>query len=156
MTPAPVRVAARRWLVTLLAASLLATAAFVASPGRADAATSSDLEATLLALVNASRADAGLKALRSDSDLASISGLRATRMRDTNTMSHTVGGSLTSQLAASGVPWYRYGEDIGYTTQPWGARAAESIHAAWMASAPHRALLLSASFNYAGVGLAYR
>lgn len=156
MTHAPERVAARRWLVTLLAASLLATVAFVASPGRVQAATASDLESTLMALVNASRADAGLKALRTDTDLVAIAGLRATRMRDANTMTHTIAGSLTAQLASSGVPWYRYGENIGYTTQPWGSRAAESIHAGWMASPPHRALLLSTSFNYAGIGLAYR
>lgn len=147
---------ALRWLPAILIATLLATLVSVSTPEPALAVTASEVELTLTNLVNKSRTNAGLKALRTDSDLSAIAGLRATRQRDANVMSHAIGGDLKAQLASYGVAWYRYGENVGYTTYPWGTRAAGNIHSMWMNSSSHRALIMSSSFNYVGVGLAYR
>jgi hypothetical protein len=54
------------------------------------------------------------------------------------------------------VNWYRYGEDIGWSTATWPTTSAKGIFNAWMNSSAHRALILSSRFNYIGVGLAYR
>jgi hypothetical protein len=77
-------------------------------------------------------------------------------MASSNTLSHTVAGSLTTQLGSYKVQWYRYGETIGYSTAGWSIDSARWIFRAWMGSPEHRALLLSDRFNYIGVGLAYR
>lgn len=156
MSIAPQPMAASRRLPLLLIAVMLATLAAMASPARTLAVTSSSLETTLTSMINASRANAGLKALRTDNSLSAIAGVRATRMRDANAMSHTVGGNLAAQLAWYKVSWYRYGENVGATTYPWGSQAAQNIQSMWMASPSHRDLILSSSFNYIGVGLAYR
>jgi uncharacterized protein YkwD len=147
---------ALRWLPALLVATLLATLISVSTPQRTLAVTASEAELALTNLVNKSRTDAGLKALRTDSDLSTISGIRATRMRDANVINHTVGGNLKSQLSWYGVAWYSYGENVGYTSSTWGSQAAKSIHSMWMNSSSHRALIMSDRFNYVGVGMAYR
>jgi uncharacterized protein YkwD len=147
---------ALRWLPALLVATLLATLISVSTPQRTLAVTASEAELALTNLVNKSRTDAGLKALRTDSDLSTISGIRATRMRDANVINHTVGGNLKSQLSWYGVAWYSYGENVGYTSSTWGSQAAKSIHSMWMKSSSHKALIMSSRFNYVGVGAAYR
>jgi uncharacterized protein YkwD len=156
MISAPRYRLALRWLPALLVATLLATLVTVSTPRPTLAVTASQAELALTNLVNKTRTDAGLRALRTDGDLSVVAGLRATRMRNANVMSHTIGGNLASQLNGYGVAWYRYGENVGYTTASWGSAAAKSIHGMWMKSAPHRALILSDRFNYVGVGMAYR
>lgn len=145
-----------RWLPALLIAALAATMITVATPDRALAVSASELELAMTNLVNQSRVAAGLKALRTDSDLAAIAGIRATRMRDANVMSHTIGGNLRSQIDAYDVDWYAFGENVAFTEWPWGSKAVGNIHSMWMASPGHRALILSSKFNYVGVGLSYR
>jgi hypothetical protein len=77
-------------------------------------------------------------------------------MAAANTMSHTIGGNLASQLNSYNVIWYRYGENIGWSTAGWPSSSAKAIFNMWMNSSSHRALILSDRFNYVGVGLAYR
>lgn len=156
MSMASEPMAASRRLSLLLIAVMLATLGAMARPAPTLAVSSTSLEATLASMINATRVNAGLKGLRADGDLSDIAGLRATRMRDANTMNHTVGGNLAAQLAWYKVAWYRYGENVAATSYPWGSQAAVNIHAMWMASPSHRDLILSKSFNYIGVGLAYR
>ncbi|MFP5343792.1 MAG: CAP domain-containing protein [Candidatus Limnocylindria bacterium] len=148
--------AATRWLPLILVAGLLAIVPAMANPPSAEAVTTTQLETQLTTLINAERQKAGLKPLRTDTYLAVIAGRRADRMRDANTLSHTVGGNLSYQLAYYRVAWYGYGENVGYTTAAWGSKAAESLVAMWLKSPSHRAQLLSATFNYIGVGMAYR
>jgi uncharacterized protein YkwD len=150
------RRAPRRPVFVALSAVLLASFALSASPAPASASTASDAEALVLQLINKDRVDAGLVPLRYHTDLTSIAGARAGKMASRNVMSHTVGGSISSQLKAKDVVWYRYGEAIAYTTKAWAKTAAIELHRAWMASSPHRALLMSSKFNYVGVGLALR
>lgn len=147
----------RRSLSHALGATLIAALAVTAFAAPASAATSaSTAEAMIIGWVNTDRAAAGLAPLRGDSDLAYIAGVRASRMASYNTMSHTVGGNLSSQLAYRDVQWYRYGEAIGWSTAAFPVDSARAIYRMWMNSSAHRALLMSTRFNYIGLGLALR
>jgi uncharacterized protein YkwD len=147
----------RRSLSHALGATLIAALAVTAFAAPASAATSaSTAEAMIIGWVNNDRAAAGLAPLRGDSDLAYIAGVRASRMASTNTMSHTVGGVITTQLAYRSVQWYRYGEAIGWSSAAFPVDSARAIYRAWMNSSAHRALLMSNRFNYIGLGLALR
>jgi len=145
----------RRLAIAMPLAMIAAFAISVAAP-IATATSVSTAESSVIGWINAARSSRGLVPLRYDSKLMSISGLRASRMASANTMSHTVSGNLSSHLSSYGVQWYSYGEDIGWSTASWPASSARSIFLAWMNSAPHRAILLSSSYNYIGVGLASR
>jgi len=147
----------RRLLSHAVGATLITALAVTAFAAPVSAATSaSTAEAMIIGWVNTDRAAAGLASLRGDADLAYIAGVRASRMASANTMSHTVGGNIASQLQSRTVQWFGYGETIGWSTSGWTVDAARSIYRAWMASAPHRALLMSSTFNYIGLGLAHR
>ena len=147
----------RRLLSHALGATLITALAVTAFAAPASAATSaSGAEAMIIGWVNTSRSAAGLVPLRGDGDLAYIAGVRASRMASANTLTHTVGGVLQTQLSSRGVQWYRYGETIGLSSAAWTVDAARTIYRGWMSSAPHRALLMSNRFNYIGLGLAYR
>jgi uncharacterized protein YkwD len=150
-SPAPRRLAIA--MRALLIAAMAAT--FFAVPTSA-ATSASDAEAMIVGWVNSARADRGLRALRTDADLIAISGLRASRMASANVMNHTVGGNLRAQLDWYHVAWYRYGENVAWSSAAWTVDAARAIYRSWMNSSSHRALLLSSRFNYIGVGLAYR
>jgi uncharacterized protein YkwD len=140
-----------------LTATLIAALAVTAFAAPVSAATSaSTAEAYIIGWVNTARADRGLRPLRGDKTLAYLAGLRASRMASNNTLSHTIGGDLSNQLNYLDVQWYRYGENIAWSSAAWTVDAARAIYRSWMGSAPHRALLMSDRFNYIGVGLAYR
>jgi uncharacterized protein YkwD len=147
---------ARRRLAIAMRAALIATFAITVFAPSANATSASTAESSIIGWINSARSARGLVPLRYDGDLAAISGLRASRMAASNTMSHTIGGNLSSQLNAYGVSWYRYGENIAWSTASWPSTSARSIFNAWMNSSSHRALILSDRFNYIGVGLAYR
>jgi uncharacterized protein YkwD len=147
----------RRLLSHAVGATLIAALAVTGFAAPASAATSaSTAEAYIIGWVNTDRAAAGLAPLRGDVDLAYIAGLRASRMASANVMSHTIGGNIGAQLEYLNVQWYAYGETIAWSGSGWTVDAARAIYRSWMGSAPHRALLLSKSFNYIGLGLAHR
>jgi uncharacterized protein YkwD len=138
-------------------AGLLAVLALTVSAHPAQAATSNfDLERDLMDMINGARTEHGLKPLRYASGPWAIAGYRAARMASTNVLSHSVAGSIASQLKAKHVPWYGYGEDIGYTRGRRGQAAISDLFRMWKASPMHWKLILSPSYNYIGVGLAYR
>jgi uncharacterized protein YkwD len=147
---------ARRRLAIAMPSALIAALAISVAAPIATGTTASTAESSVIGWINAARSARGLVPLRYDGDLASISGLRASRMASANVMSHTISGSLSSQLNSYGVQWFRYGEDIGWSTAGWPSSSARSIFNMWMASSSHRALILSDRFNYIGIGLAYR
>ena len=150
-TPAP-----RRRLAIALPFALIAALAITVAAPVATGTTVSQAESSVIGWINAARTSRGLAPLRYDSKLTSLAGYRAGRMASTNTMSHTIAGNLGSQLNSYNVNWYRYGEDIGWSTASWPSTSAKAIFNAWMNSSGHRALILSSRFNYIGVGLAYR
>jgi len=137
--------------VALLAGVLLAGLA----PTPVAAAITTN-EARIVKWINADRVALGLRPLRGWGKLHKIADYRAGRMAATNTMSHSVAGSLSKQLAARGVKAWSWGEDIGASSYPKGIEAAKSIYRLWKQSAPHWALITSRRFNYVGIGLAYR
>lgn len=148
---------ARPRLATAIRATLIAVIGATLFAVPATAATSaSDAEALVISWVNKDRAARDLAPLRSYGALGSIAGTRATRMASNNILSHSIGGNLTTQLKTYGVPWYRYGETIGYSTAGWTVASAKSIYAVWKGSPSHWTLLMSDRFNYIGIGLAYR
>ncbi len=147
----------RRALRTLSTALLSLTVLVAVAPTPVSAAVSAyEAESMLLGWVNRDRVDRGLVPLIRDYDLAVIAGRRATRMAQTNTLSHSVAGSLTSQLNARKVHWYGTGEAIGWSGAGWTVNAAKSLFSMWKGSPSHWKLLMSDDFNYVGVGLAYR
>jgi uncharacterized protein YkwD len=145
----------RRLAIAMPVAMIALIAISVAAPVATGAITSST-ERSVIGWVNAARSSRGLVPLRLDSKLAYIAGTRASRMASANVMSHTVGGNLAAQIDSSGLRWYRYGEDIGWSTATWPSSSAKAIFNAWMGSSAHRAMILSTRFNYIGVGLSYR
>lgn len=135
----------------LLAAVLLAATTIGAG---AATTTVSDPAHRLMASINEARTARGLVPLRADPRLWAIATERAGRLAAVGILSHQAAGSLPQDLAARGVRWYGYGEDIGYATAFPGV-AAGAILGMWASSSEHWPLLMSASFNYLGVGLAY-
>jgi uncharacterized protein YkwD len=150
MHPSPAR---RRLALSFALIAGLAIAAFAPT---ASATSVTTAEQQVIGWINGARSARGLVPLRFDGNLGGIAGVRASRMASANVMSHTIGGNLSSQLRAYGVQWYRYGENIGWSTATWPSTSARAIFNAWMGSSGHRALILSSRFNYIGVGLAYR
>lgn len=144
---------ARRALVLALTTLTALTLTILpATPARAD----TDDERLLLGWVNEARVERGLVPLVRWPKLEDIAGGRAARMAETNTLSHSVAGSLSSWLAARHVTWYRYGEVIASSTQAWPADSVRHLFDLWRNSPDHWRLLMSAEVNYIGVGLAYR
>jgi hypothetical protein len=91
------------------------------------------------------------------SQLSTLATDRAARMASTGTLSHAAaGGSVGAALDARGIGWYGYGEIIGLSTYPWGGQAAGNIYNLWKASGVHRPIMFSATYNYVGIGFAYR
>jgi uncharacterized protein YkwD len=138
-------------------AGLLALLALTISAVPAQAAsTATNLERDVLSMINTARHDHGLRPLRVSGRLWAIAGYRASRMAATNVLSHSVAGSLSSQLKSKGMPWYGYGEDIGYTRSRYGQTAIKDLFRMWKASPSHWKLMMSSKYNYIGVGIARR
>jgi uncharacterized protein YkwD len=140
------------FLGMLLAGLMLIAAAVLVLPaGHARAATttmtpSSTYRAQLLAGVNAERTKRGLPALRLTSCLNDTYAQPwAVYLAIHHTLAHQ---SMTKML--TGCHASVAAEDVGY-----GAVSAATMVQAWMASAPHRANILSTHVRYIGVGAAH-
>src|SRR5262245_37554652 len=126
----------------VFAGMLAILALLVVSVPTATATTTTDLETGLLSKINAERSARGLVPLRAYSKRWSIAGTRAARMASTNVLSHSIAGSVSSQLGAKHVPWYAYGEDIGYTRAKRGTTAMNELWRLWKASPEHWKLMM--------------
>jgi uncharacterized protein YkwD len=145
----------RRGLLAALPAALLAVLILGTIAPVATVAINAN-ESRIMTWINRDRVALGLKPLRGWGKLHYVAGLRAARMASANKASHTVAGSLGSQLSSKGVRSWMWGENIGYTTYPRGVEAAKSLYRLWKQSPSHWALIVSRRFNYVGVGTAYR
>lgn len=140
----------------------------VAGPAPAARADAS-FDQQLLALMNQSRASAGLPALALSGPVAAVAGSgaytgcgysiagRASDMGGRNYFSHTIadcgGRQVFDMLTAAGVPWSKAAENIAWesgTVDP--AAAARTIHDQFMSSPPHRANILDPALTHVGVG----
>ena len=147
MTPTARRPIAR--IALTLALVLLA----VLAPSTDASSLSSGYERRLMTMVNRERAARGLAPLRYDSRLWDLAGDRAARMSATNVLSHSIAGSLGSQLRARRIQWYAYGEVIAYSTDTSASRVTSHLFRLWKSSPSHWRLLMSDRLNYLGVGM---
>jgi uncharacterized protein YkwD len=145
----------RRRVLLLCAAAVLAFSglasvqASAAAPGRAILAADS-LEHAILARVNAVRRGKGLRPLRLDRDLARASDSHARSMARKGFFSHSSadGTSPVTRI----LRFYR-GSAVG-EAMLWRSpdcTAAQAVEM-WLASPPHRAILLSSGFREIGLG----
>jgi uncharacterized protein YkwD len=120
-------------------------------------ATSTSIAASVLGWLNRDRAAKGLAPLRTWAGLTTLATERAGNMAAKGTLSHAAAGAnIGATLTARGMQWYGFGEIIGASTYPWGSQAANNIYGLWKGSAVHRSIMFSASYNYIGIGFAYR
>jgi uncharacterized protein YkwD len=128
----------------------------IAAPGEVRAGTAETMESHLVAWINSSRAKLGLAALRVHGGLTSLAGYRAGVMASTGVLSHTIAGCLSCSLVSRGIQKYSDGEAIAENTYTWGDQSALALFNWWKGSPEHWGLLMSRTFNYFGVGVAYR
>jgi uncharacterized protein YkwD len=125
-----------------------------AEPDRVDRAA---VERALLCLVNQERAHYGLGRLNANRQLQRAALVFAHEMVGHDFFSHiTPGGQpFTARLLRSGyvnpVGNYLFGENLGWGSGP--TSTPRELLDKWMASAPHRANVLDASYRDAGVGV---
>ncbi len=123
----------------------------------ATVSTAATMDSQILNSMNADRASRNLVALRVDSRLAAWATDRAAWMADHAILTHTsYGGSPCNLFVVERITWYQCGEAIADTTTTFGAKAASALYGLWKGSPEHFALITSSTFNYVGVGVAYR
>lgn len=100
-------------------------------------------------LINAKRAEAGLSALKIDSEVQNVARVKAQDMVDNNYFSHTspTYGSPFDMMKSFGIKYKAAGENIAGNSSNSGAVTA------WMNSEGHKANILSNNYNYTGIGV---
>ncbi|KWX78065.1 CAP domain-containing protein [Paenibacillus jilunlii] len=147
-TPAPTAKPVATPAPTAKPAAPVATAK-PAAPAVSDATGTAAFTQQIVTLVNKERAAAGLSPVSALASLNKVAAAKATDMRTNNYFSHTspTYGSPFDMMSAFGVTYQYAGENIAM-----GQRTPQEVMTAWMNSAGHRANILSANFNYIGVG----
>ena len=135
-------------MLGLLAAILLSPGVAIAAP-RPKAQAASPLSAAAAAEVNRLRAASSLGKVAPDPALARAADAHARAMRDARTMSHDVGGSFSSRIAAAGIRTTQAAENIAA-----GQKSLAEAMASWTASSGHRANMLSRPVTRIGVARA--
>jgi uncharacterized protein YkwD len=152
--PSPSR---SRALLTTLACVVALGAATLRPVPAAASVSSAAAQASLLAWTNRDRAVLGLVPLHPDPALAVIAGTRADNLAASSTFSHAAaGGDMAPALAAGGVQWFAWGENIAHWPGGLDSATVAGIYRAWRGSAEHWSILTSPTMNYVGFGLAVR
>ena len=128
--------------------TFLASFALLGPAAGAQARTLTSPEASLLQTMNAVRMSHGLAPLRLDVRL-----LRAARGHSADMMRHQyfAHGSVAGRVLAQGARGPVFGEDLA-----WGTGVtAQWVVNQWLASPPHRAVLLRPGFRRIGVGFSF-
>jgi uncharacterized protein YkwD len=152
--PRPPAGHSRTRLAILVAATLFAT---VAAPAPAAAAMSaSQAELAMVNALNADRTAVGLVPYRVDSRLMSIARARSVDMATKHYFSHTQpdGRNVFDLISAAKITWYNAGEIIAWNNYPTLETSVPAANNQWLNSPGHKALIVSTTFNYVGVGLA--
>jgi uncharacterized protein YkwD len=158
--PAAARPPLRRRLGFLLGTLLTVATLVAAAPAPAAAATANatetpgDVAAMLLGSMNADRVAGGLVGYRTWAGLDALAADRASRMAAAHTLSHAFAGDIGDALDAAGIGWMGYGEVIAMSGYPWGTEAATNTYGMWWNSPPHKAIMMSDTYNYVGIGVA--
>lgn len=111
--------------------------------------TLSAYEQKVVDLTNQERAKNGLAALKVDTALSKVAREKSLDMSKNGYFSHTspTYGSPFDMMKQFGISYQYAGENIAM-----GQRTPEEVVQAWMNSEGHRKNILSANFNYIGVG----
>ncbi|HET9345845.1 MAG TPA: CAP domain-containing protein [Candidatus Limnocylindrales bacterium] len=153
--PRPVARLASRLPAAVLVGLLVASFAAPASAS-ADEWTISQAEMKMVELLNANRTAAGLVPVRIDSRLMQVARARSVDMATKHYFSHTQpdGRNVFNILSAKGIKWYGAGEIIAWNNYPTLELSTHNANSQWMNSSGHRAIVMSTTMNYIGVGLA--
>jgi uncharacterized protein YkwD len=142
------RSAAALGVILAAAGCSVAPETHVVAP-RAALARASLSPAAATADLNAYRAASGLAPVRLDPALNAVAERQAEAMAASGTISHDVGGSFSSRLAAGGIENVAAGENVGA-----GYASFDEALASWRASPGHNENLLMPGATRFGVGLA--
>ena len=106
-------------------------------------------EQEVVRLVNAQRAQNGLKPLAENWELSRVARYKSADMASRRYFSHEspTYGSPYQMMRSFGISFRSAGENIAY-----GQRTPAAVVGAWMNSSGHRANILSASYTQIGVG----
>jgi uncharacterized protein YkwD len=126
--------------------AFLASFALLGPAAGARASSLTGSEASLVQTMNSVRTGHGLAPLRVDLRL-----LRAARGHSADMMSHHyfAHGAVAGRVLAQGARGPVFGEDLAWGT----AVTAQWVVDQWLASPPHRAVLLRPGFRRVGVGI---
>jgi uncharacterized protein YkwD len=117
-----------------------------------------DTRAALLCVIDAERTARGLPAVRQNGQLARAAQGHAANMVAKRFFAHVApdGATLADRVAATGYIRHRtnwaLGEAIAWAEQPLDTAA--TLVQAWLASPPHRAILLDRRYREVGIGVA--
>jgi uncharacterized protein YkwD len=139
-------------ILGLLAAVFVSPAPVAA----ADALTISQAEQAMVNALNVDRTTRGLVPVRIDTRLMAIARARSYDMASKHYFSHTQpdGRNVFNILTSKGIKWYTAGEIIATNNYPTLQNSVDSANYQWMHSPGHKAIVVSTSMNYVGVGLA--
>jgi hypothetical protein len=107
--------------------------------------------------INVDRTTRGLVPVQVDSRLMAIAHARSVDMATKHYRSHDIpgGGKVFDVLDAQGIAWYGAGEIIAWNNYPTIETSLPAANSGWMGSAGHKAIIVSTSYNYVGVGVAF-
>jgi len=134
-----------RLLALIVLTGVLGTLVASVPAGPASASDEGD-EWAFVALVNQARSDAGLAPLGVLGSLQDLARAQSGRMAEQHRLFHDP--NLAADVAAALPDWQRAGENVGTGGDVNG------LHAAFMASAGHRANILG-DFTYVGIGVVH-
>lgn len=145
----------RRSLPLLFACLLLIPAAAPVAASTTDSAIAA-AESAARTYANQERVSHGLIALRLDTRVQAVAHQRAETMAEADELSHDQadGTNVFDILSANEIKWYVAGEIIAWNQVTDPTSSAKGAISQWMHSSPHRAILLSAGYNYFAFGLA--
>ena len=148
----------RRFALLLILAVALGAFGSVAAPTSAAAWDAGDpdaaSEALLTRLTNATRGGDGLATLLVDPELVELARWRSEDMAERDYFSHEIPPTGTKVFDELGTRSYCFvvaGENIGWLAGPDGG-AEERIHAMFLDSPKHRALILGRAWDAIGIG----
>ena len=142
-------------LLVVLAASIVGPA-FASAAETVSLATLTAQEAKVVNLLNADRAAVGLVPVRVDSRLMAIARARSADMIAKHYFSHTLpdGRNVFDIRTASNLRWFGAGEIIAWNNYPTLETSVPAANNQWLNSPGHKAIVVSTTYNYVGVGLA--
>jgi uncharacterized protein YkwD len=133
----------KKVLVALLAVFVVSLVISVAP-----AAALSDSETSLLQTMNSVRTGRGLAPLQVDPALVRAARGHSADMLRRQYFAH---GSVSARVANAGARGPLFGEDLAWAT----GLTAQWVVNAWLASPPHRAVLLRPGFRRVGIGITF-